>query len=119
MVHAYVIMSNHVHVIWSANEGYKLSDIVRDFKRHTAKTILEEVQGSNQESRSEWMLRLFKYFAKYNKNNTTFQFWKRDNRPTELVSPKWINEKLTYIHLNPVRVGIVDKAENYKYCSAR
>ena len=71
-----------------------------------------------KESRSEWMLKLFKYFAKYNKNNTTYQLWQRDNKPIELVSPKWINQKLAYIHLNPVRAGLVLQAENYSYSSA-
>jgi len=64
------------------------------------------------------MLKLFKYYAKYNKNNTKYQFWKLDNRPIELSSPKWINQKLAYIHLNPVRAGIVDKAADYLYSSA-
>ncbi len=118
-VHAYVIMSNHMHVILSAKEGYVLSDIVRDFKRHTAKTIIETILTEKEESRSEWMLKLFKYYAKYNKNNSTYQFWHRDNKPVELSSPKWINQKLAYIHLNPVRTGIVDMAEDYRYSSAR
>jgi len=64
------------------------------------------------------MLRLFKYYARFNKNNTQYQLWKRDNRPIELVSPKWINQKLNYIHNNPVRAGIVELPENYLYSSA-
>ncbi len=96
-VHAYVIMSNHMHVILSAKEGYVLSDIIRDLKRHTAKTIIETIQTTKEESRSEWMLKLFNYYAKYNKNNSTNQFWRRNNKPIELSSPKWINQKLAYI----------------------
>ncbi len=117
-VHAYVIMSNHMHVILSAKEGYVLSYIVRDFKRHTAKTIIERILTTKEESRSEWMLKLFKYYAKYNKNNSKYQFWGRDNKPVELSSPKWINQKLAYIHLNPVRAGIVENTEEYNYSSS-
>ena len=117
-VHGYVIMSNHMHVIMSAKEGHRLSDIVRDYKRHTSTSILDIILTNKEESRSEWMLKLFKYFAKYNKNNAVYQFWRKDNKPVELISPKWINQKLAYIHLNPVRSGIVDKAESYKYSSA-
>jgi hypothetical protein len=65
------------------------------------------------------MLKLFRYYAKYNKNNSTYQFWRRDNKPVVLSSPKWINQKLAYIHLNPVRVGIVENTEEYKYSSPR
>jgi len=118
-LHAYVIMSNHMHVIMSAKEGHQLSDIVRDYKKHTAKSILDMIQRNKEESRSEWMIKLFKYFAKYNKNNKLYQFWQRENKPIELSSPKWINQKLAYIHLNPVRAGIVSRAEDYLYSSAK
>jgi REP element-mobilizing transposase RayT len=74
---------------------------------------------SEKESRKEWMIRLFKYYAKYNKNNKDYQFWQQDNKPIELESPKWIIQKLNYIHLNPVRNGIVLEAEDYAYSSAR
>ena len=117
-LHVYVIMSNHMHVIMSAKEGHRLSDIVRDFKKYTATSIIDMILTNKEESRSEWMLKLFKYYAKYNKNSTKYQFWVQDNRPIELNSPKWINQKLAYIHLNPVRAGIVDKAEDYLYSSA-
>jgi len=86
IVHAYVIMSNHVHLIVRASEGYDLSDIIRDFKTYTSKSIITEVLQETEESRSEWMLRLFKYFAKFNSKNKKYQFWKRDNKPIELVS---------------------------------
>ena len=36
----------------------------------------------------------------------------------ELISPEWIYQKLDYIHFNPIRAGIVDKIEDYKYSSA-
>ena len=117
-LHAYVIMSNHMHLIISADNGCRLSDIIRDFKKFTSKTILKLIMTTPEESRSEWMLRLFKYYARFNKNNTQYQLWKRDNRPIELVSPKWINQKLNYIHNNPVRAGIVEHPENYIYSSA-
>jgi REP element-mobilizing transposase RayT len=51
---AYVIMTNHIHCILSAENG-NLSDIIRDFKRHTASKILAEIQES-PESRKDWML---------------------------------------------------------------
>lgn len=118
-VHAYVIMSNHVHTIFSAKEGFQLSNIIRDFKKFTSKTIINNLIRNNKESRREWILRLLKYHAKYNKNNKTFQFWRFGNRPIELTSPKFTNQKLAYIHLNPVKAGLDGKAEDYIYSSAR
>jgi REP element-mobilizing transposase RayT len=54
VVFGYVIMSNHIHFIVQSKDG-KLSDLIRDFKKFTAKTILEKIQ-SEPESRREWML---------------------------------------------------------------
>lgn len=117
--HAYVIMSNHLHLVISAREGYNLSNIIRDFKRHTAKIILEEIISNSKESRQEWMLRLLKYFTKNNTNNKLYQLWKRDNHLVELVSNIWIGRRIKYIHQNPVRSGVVDAEEQYVYSSAR
>ena len=118
-INAYVIMSNHVHLISHVKEPFLLSDVIRDFKKYTSKAILDMILMSEKESRKEWMIRLFKYYAKYNKNNKDYQFWQQDNKPIELESPKWIIQKLNYIHLNPVRNGIVLEAEDYAYSSAR
>ncbi|MBK8416859.1 MAG: transposase, partial [Bacteroidetes bacterium] len=38
-VHAWCLMTNHLHLIASARENYRLSDILRDFKEHTAKEV--------------------------------------------------------------------------------
>ena len=118
LLFSYVIMSNHMHLIIRTDNKTGLSAIVRDFKTFTSKKIIKTIIENYKESRSEWMLRLFKYYAKYNSNNKTYQFWKQDNRPTELISLKWINQKINYIHMNPVKAGIVEKAEHYLYSSA-
>ncbi|MCG8328335.1 MAG: transposase [Chitinophagales bacterium] len=119
VINAYVIMSNHLHLIGYARDGYQLSNIIRDFKRFTSRTITKDILSKPEESRSEWMLRLFKYFAKYNNDNGMYQFWQKSNHPIELASPKWILQKLDYIHLNPVRAGWVDEPKAYIYSSAR
>ncbi len=50
-------MSNHIHLIARAgNEN--LSDVIRDFKRHTSKKILKSIE-QEPESHKEWMLKLF------------------------------------------------------------
>ena len=112
-------MSNHIHLIAHARAAFRLSDVLRDFKKFTAKQIIQMVIQNPQESRAEWMLRLFKYHAKYKSDHETYQFWQKDNHPVELKSPKWINQKLNYIHLNPVRNGLVESPEHYLYSSAR
>ncbi|MEM8523067.1 MAG: transposase [Bacteroidota bacterium] len=114
---AYVIMSNHIHLIARAEEQYRLSDIIRDFKKFTAITIIRKIE-EEKESRKDWLLMVMKYHANYNKNNRTYQFWQQRNHPIELYSPDFIQQKLDYIHLNPVRAKWVLKKEDYLYSSA-
>jgi len=118
VINAYVIMSNHIHFVGYTQDGYKLSDALRDFKSHTSKTIINSIREDFGESRQEWMLRLFKYYAKHQKNNSTYQLWRKDNRPIELLSPNWINTRIDYIHNNPVKAGYVNSPEHYIYSSA-
>lgn len=110
-LYAYVIMSNHIHMIARANEGYELSNIIRDFKRHTSKQILKSIK-EEPESRREWMLSIFAI------GEGMHEFWERDNHPFVLYSNEMIKQKLNYIHQNPVKAGLVRSAEEYVYSSA-
>ena len=71
------------------------------------------------ESRRVWMLRLLALSAFQNKRNEKYQFWKQDNHPELLYSSRFIDEKVNYIHENPVKAGFVSRAEDYEYSSAR
>ena len=73
ILYGYVIMSNHIHLIIQSEEG-KLSDLIRDFKKFTAKSILEKIQNS-PESRKEWMLERFKFAAQTHSRNKDYQFY--------------------------------------------
>lgn len=117
-LYAYVIMSNHVHLIARAKEGFELSDILRDFKKHTSKQIIKLIQ-EEPESRREWLLQVMLKAGAANSNNKTYQLWRNDNHPIELHSNEVIKQKLDYIHNNPVEAGIVEKQEDYLYSSAR
>jgi putative transposase len=115
-VYAYVIMTNHIHLILSSPGG-NLSNIIRDLKSYTAKTIIEAADV-NTESRRKWMRALFNFAGKKNKRNTEFQFWRQDNHPVELITKAFTEEKLNYIHNNPVQAGFVSKPEDWIYSSA-
>lgn len=120
IVWAYVIMSNHVHLVAQVPEDarWNLSEVLRDFKKFTANRILEMVE-KEPESRREWLMHLFDYFARFNRSNRYLQFWQQGNHPTETFTMPILWQKINYIHLNPVRAGIVEKPEDYLYSSAR
>ncbi len=112
---AYVIMSNHVHVIFEARNS-NLSDIIRDFKRHTASKILKTIKESN-ESRKEWMIKRFEFAARTNKRNAEIQFWTHENHAVEIYSIEFLSQKMAYLHNNPVRAGFVKNPSDWLYSS--
>ncbi|MEO7081246.1 MAG: transposase [Flavobacteriales bacterium] len=118
LLYAWVIMSNHVHMIAAAAEGHALPDILRDLKKYTASQILNAITENSQESRKQWMLPIFSKAGAANPNNTHYQFWRQDDRPIQLISAAVFGQKLNYLHENPVVEGYVEQAEDYVYCSA-
>jgi len=114
---AYVIMSNHVHLIANSCAG-KLSTTVGDIKKFTSKKIIETIQ-TIPESRREWLLNQFQFNAKQHSRNKNYQVWTHENHAISLYSPEFIAEKLAYLHQNPVRASIVVNPEDYLYSSAR
>jgi REP element-mobilizing transposase RayT len=117
LVYAWVIMSSHVHMIISSKKD-KLPDIIRDLKKFSSKSIINEIKEYPRESRKEWMLWMFEQAGKKNANNTKYQFWQQHNQPIELVNATISQQKLNYLHNNPVEEGLVINAEDYKYSSA-
>ncbi|MCM4166869.1 hypothetical protein KCTC52924_01723 [Arenibacter antarcticus] len=116
ILYGYVIMSNHIHMIIQSNDG-KLSNLVRDFKKYTANKILDSIQNE-PESRREWMLDSFKKATATHSRNKNYQFWQYGNHAEEIYSSKFMWSKLNYVHMNPVRAGIVERASQYRYSSA-
>ncbi len=116
VVFGYVLMSNHMHIIIQSKNG-QLSDLIRDFKKHTSKRIIASI-NQEPESRREWILERFTVAAKNHSRNKKYQFWKYGNHPEEIYSEKFMWSKLDYIHLNPLRAGLVEKASDYLYSSA-
>ena len=100
-----------MHLVIRAKEGADLSGILRDFKKFTSKAIKTAITENIQESRKEWLLKQFE-------TPSGFRFWRTDNKPIELWSNDVIDQKIDYIHQNPVEEGLVFKAEDYVYSSA-
>jgi REP element-mobilizing transposase RayT len=117
-IHAWVIMSNHVHLICSAKEPFLLSDILRDFKKYTSAQLLKTIEDNTQESRKSWMLWIFKKAGNHNKRNEHYQFWQHDNHPIECSTSDILETRMKYLHENPVKAGIVYHEEEYVYSSA-
>jgi len=97
----------------------KLSEWVRDFKKFSSKKLLKMILDTPQESRKYWLKMIFEFHAKFNKRNGDLQFWTHENHAIELFGPEMIASRMTYIHQNPVKAGLVEKPEDYLYSSVR
>lgn len=118
IVYAWVIMSNHVHLIIES-AGEPLQNIMRDLKKYTAKEVIKAIEENPRESRKEWMLWFMERAGKKNPNNKKRQFWQQHNQPIVLSNVYAFEQKLNYIHENPVKAGWVESEDEYLYSSAR
>lgn len=118
ILYGYCLMHNHLHLIASSADEANLSDILRDFKKFTSKQIIKAIEENPKESRKNWMLWVFKNAGANNSKNKNYQFWRQDNQPKELETNAFKDQKLGYIHNNPVEAGIVLAPEHYVYSSA-
>lgn len=117
-IYAYVIMPSHIHLLCKAVEGFILSDIIRDFKKHTSKQIVRTIQ-EYPESRREWMLEYFSKSCAHLKRSQQYKVW-QDGYHAEIANSNWfIKQKIDYIHNNPVVDRIVFCPEDYIFSSAR
>jgi len=112
------IMTSHVHMIIGSHQD-KMEGIVRDMKSYTSRRLREAIKEHPKESRREWMLWMMERAGKLNSNNTDYQFWQQHNRPIELSGNTLMQQKLDYMHNNPVEAGFVDSPEDWLFSSAR
>jgi putative transposase len=110
-------MTNHVHLIASCDDPYHLPETIRDFKKFTSKKLIAAIMEI-PESRKVWLLKKFAYAAGRIERGVNFKIWQDGFHPIELDSNKLIDEKLDYIHNNPVEEEIVQRPEQYIYSSA-
>jgi REP element-mobilizing transposase RayT len=117
-VYGYCLMPSHLHLIARAGSTLTLSDILRDFKKFTSKAIIRNIQ-SDMESRKEWMLEYFRKAGKASSRIIGFKLWQDGIHAEEITSNGFFDEKLDYIHNNPVTELIVELPEDYLFSSAR
>jgi putative transposase len=115
---AYCIMTSHIHMIIGRNKEAGLDAIIRDIKKYTSVKLVEAIHNNAHESRRELFIWFFEKAGKGNKNNTRYQFWQQHSHPIELSTNEMIDQRLDYIHNNPVEAGIVLSPEHYLYSSA-
>lgn len=117
-IYAFCIMPSHIHLLCRSQDDEVLANIMRDFKKFTAKKIIETIK-TEKESRRDWLLEMFKDSCKHLKRKQTYKVW-QNGYHAEIAESEWfVYRKLNYIHNNPVVDKIVDKPWEYVFSSAR
>jgi REP element-mobilizing transposase RayT len=109
-LNAFVVMSNHVHVIWQPLQQFTLTQIQTSFMTYTANAIKKKLAQDKPDVLEQ---------LRVNKYDRTYQIWKREPLSVELFTETAFIQKMEYIHSNPVAAGLVSFAEEYKYSSAK
>jgi REP element-mobilizing transposase RayT len=110
-IYGFVIMPNHLHLIWQLHDGIIREDFQRDFLKFTARSILQFMRMNENP---------LLHSLKVNAPDRHYQVWKRNSLSIDLYSEKVFLQKLAYIHKNPVhpKWKLADLPENYQYSSA-
>ena len=106
IINAFVILVNHLYLIWQMKAGIKPENVQRDFLKFTAQKMQKDLKFYSSEFLNE-----FRVIAK----EREFQYWKRKPFNIELRSDAVFIQKLEYIHENPVKAGLCKFAEEYYY----
>lgn len=110
-IHAFVIMPNHMHIVWEIKEPYKLSKIQHRMLKFTAQQIKFKLQNNGG---------VLLQGHRVNKMDRQYQIWKRCSLSKPLYTLPFWWQKVNYIHLNPCRYNtpLAKEPEDYKYSSA-
>jgi len=109
-LYAFVIMSNHIHLIWQPLADQTPISIQHSLLTNTAQRIKSDLQENHPE-----VLSHFKVIAK----DRDYQFWERNSLGIDLCNNDVFVQKLNYIHTNPIKAGLCRLPEEYHYSSAK
>ncbi|HED32781.1 MAG TPA: transposase [Gammaproteobacteria bacterium] len=112
MLYAYVILENHCHFVLQSDALDR--DIAR-YKSYTAKQMIQYLSKNKVQS----ILDQLAFYKKAHKGDRAYQFWQEGVHPELIQGDHMMRQKVDYIHNNPVKRGYVDKAEHWRYSSAR
>lgn len=115
-LYVFVIMPNHIHFIVRFLEEYTLPDVMRDFKKHTAKQIIRQYQAEDNQRVLAFLER-----AASDIPDQQYKVWEEGYDARDVFSPGFLRQKAEYCHNNPCQPNwqLVERPEQYLWSSAR
>lgn len=101
----FVIMPDHVHAIVWFPQPRQLSGFMHAWKRKSSFHI-----------RNWYRTTAPQYFAEFGEGD---RFWQSKYYGFAIYEQRKLVEKLDYMHLNPVRAGLVERPADWRWSSAR
>ncbi|HKO62893.1 MAG TPA: transposase [Pyrinomonadaceae bacterium] len=111
LIFAYVIMLDHIHLL--TDEPKKSADVLRYVKGITARRVIDYLKDNDHQ------VSLAKLQHAERKRKHTYSVWQVEKNVFSIFSEPMFMQKVNYIHLNPVRAGLVERAVDYRWSSAR
>jgi REP element-mobilizing transposase RayT len=111
LIFAYVIMLDHLHIL--TDQPRSSADVLRYIKGITGRRVIDYLKDKKYEKslaklrHEEW------------KRNHAYSLWQQEKNVFSIFSEAVFMQKVNYIHLNPVRAGLVERAVDYRWSSAR
>ena len=93
-IYGFVIMPNHMHIVWRIEEDRVLEDVQRDFLKYTAQHIKWDLQKYHPQVLAAFEVNL---------KDRQYQFWERNTLSIDLYDVKVVEQKLIYTHNNPLQ----------------
>ena len=111
LLFAYVIMIDHLHLI--TDQPKPISEVLRVVKGITARRVIDYLKEGG------YTASLAKLQHAVRDRNYRYSLWQTEKNVYPIFSEKLFMQKVNYIHNNPVRAGLVERAIDYKWSSAR
>ena len=111
-LYGFVIMPNHIHLLWRMQDGIEEQNVRRDFLKFTSQSIKFDLIDTSSAS-------LKTYIS--SATDRKYQFWKRKPYSSTMYRREVVEQKLDYIHLNPMskKWKLCNEPEEYHYSSAK
>ncbi|WP_214070354.1 transposase [Mucilaginibacter sp. dw_454] len=112
VVYGFVIMPNHIHLIWQIQDGFIKEKIQLRFLKFTGQQLKFELTKINPEQLENYRV---------NAKDREYQIWERNSLSVDLWTAAVFIQKLDYIHNNPIQEKwrLANYPEDYKYSSAK
>ncbi|MEA2206852.1 MAG: REP-associated tyrosine transposase [Blastocatellia bacterium] len=110
-LYAHVIMPDHLHVI--TDSVFKPSKVLRYINGIISRRVIDHLKQHGHNASLE------KLRHETKERGHSYSLWDHNNNVFSITSEDMFMQKVNYIHQNPVRAGLVERAEDYLWSSVR